>query len=226
MTQTLTAPPLPSAATRLASPATGRNVLLPNVTWDMYTDLLEAVGDGSTRLTYDNGWLEIEMPGWLHEMIAALTGEIVTSTLKRQRVTYIPGKSTTWRRLGASRGLEADECYYVQSVPQIRGKLELDLTVDPPPNLAIEVEVESPLLDKVAIYGALGVPELWRVRVDGTCDMLLLDMGGQYQPIAASVAVPPLTSAIVSRYVRLLTETDFPAAVSQFEAEFLPTIRG
>ncbi len=216
MTQLLTALPAPAR-----SP--GNRMLLPNVSWAVYTGLLNDLGGGA-RLTYDHGWLEIEMPGWLHELIAAFAGELVTATLKRQRISYIPGKSTTWRQIGASRGLEADECYYVQSVPRIRGKLELDLAVDPPPDLAIEVEVESSLLDKVAIHGALAVPELWRVRADASCEMLQLDATAQYEPITVSKVVPTLTPTVLSRYVRLLTETDFPAAVAQFEDEFLSTV--
>lgn len=216
MTQTLTAPPMPARSS-------GNRVLLPNVSWTVYTGLLNDLGGGA-RLTYDQGWLEIEMPGWLHELIAAFTGELITATLKRQRISYIPGKSTTWRQIGASRGLEADECYYVQSLPRIRGKHDLDMAVDPPPDLAIEVEVESSLLDKMAVYGAMGVPELWRVRADGTCEMLLLDAAGQYQSTTFSLAVQPLTPAVVSRYVQLLLATDFPTAITQFDADFLTTV--
>jgi Uma2 family endonuclease len=200
-------------------------MLLPNISWAAYATLLADVGRG-TRLTYDHGWLEIEMPGWLHELIARYVGELVTATLKRQQIGYAPGGATTWQRPDLSRGLEADECYYIRNVSRVAGKASLDLAVDPPPDLAIEVEVESPLLDKVDVYRRLGVPELWRVRADAACDMFQLDAAGQYQPIGVSVAVPPLTAAVVSRYLRLLTEIDFPTALARFEAEFLPTLGG
>ena len=37
----------------------------------------------------------------------------------------------------------------------------LDLTVDPPPDLAIEVDISRSSIDKLGIYADLGVPELW-----------------------------------------------------------------
>ena len=223
---TLDATIAPPPPTPRPGPTTGGSrMLLPNISWPVYTGLLADLGGGA-RLTYDHGWLEIEMPGWLHELIARFVGELVTSTLKRLRIAYTPGGATTWRREAGSRGLEGDECYYVQSLSQIIGKVDVDLAVDPPPDLAVEVEVEveSPLLDKVAVYAGLGVPELWRVRADGACDMLRLDADGAYRPVAASLAVPPLTPAVVSQYVRLMTGLDFPTALARFEAEFLPTV--
>ena len=220
---TMLAPPATRPTPPPERPSRQDRVLLPNVSWAAYTRLADDLGSGP-RLTYDHGWLEIEMPGWVHELIAALVGEIVIATLKRQRITYAPGKSTTWRQISASRGLQADECYYVQNVHRVADKLDLDLSVDPPPDLAVEVEVESPLLDKVDVYRGLGVPELWRVRADGACEFFQLDAAGRYQPAAASAAVPPLTAAVVSQYVRLLLASGFPAALARFEAEFLPTV--
>ena len=79
-------------------------------------------------------------------------------------------------------------------------------------------------MDKVAVYRGLGVPELWRVRADGSCDMLRLDAAGAYQPITVSVAVPPVTPEVVSHYLRLRAELSHSATMARFEAEFLPTV--
>ena len=228
----LAPPPLPSPVTptvsappALPAPAEPRveRVLLPHVSWATYTALLADVGDGAARLTYDNGWLEIEMPGPLHEVFETFASRMIEKVLDRQRVPFSPYGATTWQRSDLRRGLEADECYYVQNVARIAG-IGRDLTVDPPPDLAIEVEVASPLLDKVAVYAGLGVPELWRVRIDGSCDMLRLDAAGAYQPVAASVTVPPFTPAVVSQYLLLRAETSHSAALARFEAEFLPVV--
>jgi Uma2 family endonuclease len=230
---TMLAPaPLPSIAA--PTPATqsvpppvgpaGHRVLLPHISWATYQALLTDVGDGATRLTYDNGWLEIEMLGRLHEQTSEFASEMVTAVLKRLRVTYEPSGSTTCQRSDLLRGLQADKSYHIQSVGLVAGKVEWDLTIDPPPDVAIEVEVESPLLDKVPVYAGLGVPELWRVRADGSCDMFGLDGAGAYQPITASVAVPPFTPAVVSQYLRLRAELGHSAAIARFEAEFLPTV--
>ena len=216
--------PVAAVPTPAVVPLPAGRVLLPHISWATYMALLADVGDGHARLTYDNGWLEIEMIGRTHELIKVFVGEMVTGTLKRQRVTFEPSGSTTWVRPDLRRGLEADQCYHIQSVARVIDKDELDLTVDPPPDLAVEVEVTSPLLDKVAVYGGLGVPELWRLRADGACDMFRLDAAGQYQSIEASVAVPPFTPAVVSTYLRLRAELRHSAAMARFEAEFLPTI--
>ena len=220
VTPTVSAPPA------LPAPAEPRveRVLLSHISWATYTALLADVGDGAARLTYDNGWLEIEMPGRTHEVYKGFAGRMVEAVLTRQRVAYEPSGSTTWTRPDLLKGLEADESYHIQTAPLVASKMELDLTVDPPPDLAIEVEVASPLLDKVAVYAGLGVPELWRVRVDGSCDMLRLDAAGAYQPVAVSVAVPPFTPAVVSQYLLLRAETSHSAALARFEAEFLPVV--
>ena len=229
---TMLAPPPPVATPASALPITpttpvppsGERVLLPHISWATYAALLADIGDGAARLTYDNGWLEIEMPGRTHEVFKVFASRMVEAVLTRRRVPFEPSASTTWTRPDLLKGLEADESYHVQSAPLILGKLELDLTVDPPPDLAIEVEVASPLLDKEAVYRGLGVPELWRVRADGSCDMLRLDPAGAYQPVAVSVAVPPFTPAVVSQYLRLRAELPFSAAMARFEAEFVATL--
>ena len=220
---TMLAPPAVPPPPRPDPPAGQSRLLLPNVSWSVYVGLTADLGCGP-RLTYDHGWLEIEMPGWVHELISRFVGELVTATLRRQRIAYAPGGSTTWRQLTAARGLQADECYYVQNVGRVAGKLDVDLSIDPPPDLAVEVEVESPLLDKADVYRGLGVPELWRVRADGTCDFFRLDAAGQYRPAAVSAAVPPLTPAVVSQSVGLLLGLGFPTALAPFEAGFLATI--
>ena len=217
-----TPPPAPSPP---AIPP-GRRVLLPHISWSTYQAMLADIGDGHARLTYDNGWLEIEMPGPLHEVFKTFTARMIEKVLERQHVPFEPYAATTWRRPDLVKGLEADECYFIQSVPRIAGKIELDLTVDPPPDLAIEVEVESPLLDKAAVYAGLGVPELWRLRSDGACDFFRLDAAGQYQPIAVSVAVPPFTPAVVATYLRVRAESSHSVALARFEAEYLPTVGG
>lgn len=217
----LASPPLPSKPP--ADPG-AEHVLLHDISWDTYLALLADVGDGAARMTYDHGWLEIEMPGRLHELIKALVGEMVTTTLKRQRIAYEPAGATTWKRHELLRGLEADECYHIQTIDRVLGKEELNLKIDPSPDLAIEVEVTNPLLDKVAVYRGLRVPELWRVRFDGRCDMFRLDTDGAYQPIAASVAVPPFTRAVVSRFLLLRAQLNHSGAIARFEAEFLPTV--
>ena len=57
-------------------------------------------------------------------------------------------------------GVEPDDSFYIQNHAQMIAKERIDLTVDPPPDLAIEVDVTSKT--QLDTYEALRVPELWR----------------------------------------------------------------
>ncbi|NER35538.1 MAG: hypothetical protein F6J93_16360 [Oscillatoria sp. SIO1A7] len=86
-------------------------------------------------------------------------------------------KSTTWRDRPKAVGKEADECFYIQSEAAMRGKLEIDLQVDPPPDLAIEIDLTSSSIDKMAVYRELKVPEVWRWRNGKLTIQILGDNG-------------------------------------------------
>ena len=88
-----------------------------------------------------------------------LIGRIIEIFTEELDIPMQAGGSTTWRKEDLQRGLEADECYYVQHEPQICHRDVIDLSVDPPPDLAIEVEIGHSILDKLAVYAALRVPE-------------------------------------------------------------------
>jgi Uma2 family endonuclease len=184
-------------------------------------DLLEAVGEGAIRLTYDCGFLEIEVPSRQHEQLKSFVRQLVEMMLFQAGIDFEPAGSTTWQREDLQRGLEADECYHIQHIAQVKGKIELDLAVDPAPDLAIEIDVTSRSLDKVAIYQSLGVPEIWRVREDGLVEMSLRGNDGQYRSIVASESIPKLSAEIVSRYLRLRAELGHTAALRRFQTEVL-----
>jgi Uma2 family endonuclease len=203
------------------SVASNQRVLLQGISWDTYTALLKDVGDGAARLTYDNGDLEIEVPGRLHELIRLLIAQMVASAMKTLNIAYEPAGATTWRKYEYLKGLEADECYHIQSVKRVIGKSELDLAIDPPPDLAIEVEVTSTSNNKMEVYRGLKVPELWRIHADGTCTMYLLDANGLYVPISASVTIPLFNPAMISHYLLLREEHGHSEAVRRFDEEVL-----
>jgi len=199
---------------------TGR-VLLRNISWGTYTSLLDEVGDGPNRLTYNHGLLEIEMPSRHHELIKKFVGEMVELCLRRSGTDYEPSGNATWRQEDQLQGLEADECYHIQHAAQVRGKTTLDLAIDPPPDLAIEIELTSPSINKLEIYASLRVPEIWRIRADGTCHMLFRGNDGTYAPIETSVCIPILTPAILARFVLRREQVGHSEALRQFEAEVL-----
>jgi len=178
--------------------------LLTNVSWEGYEKLLDEIGDHAVRMVYDNGNLEFESPTELHERLTELVGALAQTALEVADIDFEPLGSTTWRRRPRAKGLEADKCYYIQSLPLIQDQAEIDLTRDPPPDLGIETEITSPLLDKVAVYAGLGVPELWCVSETGNVQIQLLSSTRKYEPVEYSVAIPFLNDEVLSRFTKLL----------------------
>jgi Uma2 family endonuclease len=209
-----------TAPASLADRTTG-SVLLHNISWDTYSAILADAADGTSRLTYDHGLLEIEVPSRHHEQIKRFVGEMVEATLKAAGRDYEPAGSATWREQAALRGLEADECYHIESSARVQGKAELDLTTDPPPDLAIEIDLNPHPIDKLAIYRTLRVPEVWRIRADATCEILRQTVDGSYSSLATSEAVPPINPQIISRYLLLRESLGHSEALRRFTAEVL-----
>jgi len=111
--------------------------------------------------------------------------------------------STTWKRRDLAKGLEPDECYYIQSEPLVHGRSDIDLRRDPPPDLAVEIDITRNPLDRPSVYAALGVGELW--RYNGKIFQFVRRIrAGKYKSITASASLPFITPAIVDRFVSLL----------------------
>ena len=89
-------------------------------------------------------------------------GRIIDILAEELEIPYDAGGSTTHKREDLAKGLEPDQCYYIRNEPLIRGRMELDLTHDPPPDLAIEIDISRSSVTRLGIYAALGVPEVWR----------------------------------------------------------------
>ncbi|YAG11565.1 Uma2 family endonuclease [Nostoc sp. DSM 114161] len=106
------------------------------------------------------------MPSPEHEVDKELIGDMVKIVLDELQLDWEPYGSTTLKRclrLAAptqmAAGVEPDSCFYIQNARQMIGKRRLDLSVDPRPDLAIEIDVTSKT--QLSAYVALGVPEVW-----------------------------------------------------------------
>jgi len=187
-------------------PSEGR-LLLHDVCWNDYEAMLDIVGERHVRVTFDRGTMEVTMPSQRHEQAAQLLGLFVPRLAEELDVSYEPLGMTTWRKPDAEKGLEADQCYYIQNQAVVREREVLDLEVDPPPDLAIEVDITSSSLNRMGIYAELRVPEVW--RYDGqTVTMFRLDADRQYAPCAESLSFPGLRPADVERFVELGSTMD------------------
>ena len=124
--------------------------------------------------------------------------EAMTEELEIPRNALDP--ITIKRRL-ADRGLEPDKCYYLrENAGRLRDQRSVDLDVDPPPDLAVEIEITSGILDKLAIYAGIGVPEIW--RFDGEAlSVLLLQADGTFAESPDSRAFPFLPMGELARFV-------------------------
>ena len=139
----------------------GNTVQLNNISWQTYETILEEMGEGyAARLAYNKGTLEIRMPLPKHERAKSMIGDLVKVLLEELEIDCEPLGSTTFKREDMETGVEPDDCFYIQNEAAIRGKDRIDLTIDPPPDLAIEIDNSSST--SLSSYQALGVPELWR----------------------------------------------------------------
>ena len=211
-----------SLTPHLSAENTTGHVAIDRVPWSTYLALLNAIGDSAVRLTYDRGRLEIEMPSLRHERLKGFVARLIEAYALQARIDVLPAGSTTWRLEQAEGGLEADECYYVQHYKDVVEKEELDLTIDPPPDLAVEIEVSRSSAHKRDVYARLGVPELWRLH-DERLECLHRDAGGDYRPASASLALPALPLDLVSQAIGRRPAVGDAEAVRWFIGQLSPT---
>ena len=183
------------------SPVPSRAVVLEDADWKMYSRLLHIFAERpSIRLTYDHGRLEILAPLLMHDGEGRILGQFVWVLTEEMGLTIFPGGSVTMRRRLRQRGIEADECFWIANAPRMKGRRRLDLRTDPPPDLAIEVDVTHSSMDRLGIYATLGVPEVWRLDGD-ELTFHVLGADGQYAPAKRSRSFPILAPADLMRFL-------------------------
>ena len=175
-------------------------VLLRDVSWETYERLLGEQGDRRTpRFTYDRGRLEIMSPSAEHEEVSNLIRQVIYVLAEEMNVDIRDFGSTTFKRADLSRGFEPDSCFYIQSVGRISAAADLDLSIHPPPDLVVEIDITSPSLNKFPLYAAVGVPEIW-VYDGKRADIYLLEEG-DYLKAETSNALPRLTATVLTNSV-------------------------
>ena len=172
-----------------------RTQLTP-ITWATFENLLQDLGDNrAIRLTFDQATLEIMTPLGLHESRNRFIDDLVRTIADEWNLLLKKMGSLTLKKAGIQKGVEPDSCYYVQNEPLVRGKADIRLDQDPPPDLVLEVNLSRHSLDKLPIYAALGVVEVWRydgVQLLGYC---LNSQDQSYTLISVSHVFSPLVLA-------------------------------
>jgi Uma2 family endonuclease len=177
----------------------GHQLLMKNISWDMYEDLLEDLGEKrGSRINYSQGILEIMAPLPEHEDDKVIIGNLVEILLEELDIEFRNLASTTFKSQKMNQGLEADQCFYIENEAVVRGQKRIDLSIDPPPDLAIEIDITS--RTRFNNYEALGVGELW--RFNGTTLEINVLQDGVYIQCDESPHFPGLSlSQMIPEYL-------------------------
>lgn len=202
-----TPPTSPSVPTldQIRRLAPGERWVFQGVDWGFYERVHEVVGErGWLRIAFDGRDLEIMPTGAVHYGVKGFTFRFVEIVTEELDIDMASAGSTTWARPDVQRGIEADESYFFapDKVAMFgRGMAcgSKDLADYPNPDLAIEVDISEPQVDRPGIYAALRVPEIWRFREDGAIIERLNDRG-TYEDAGRS-AFLPITADEVARWV-------------------------
>jgi Uma2 family endonuclease len=167
----------------------GQRVILENVTWKELETIIAELGEHrAARIAYDRGILEIISPLAEHEFDKEIISDLVKALLEELNIEFRCLGSTTFKNQFMAQGIEPDQCFYIQNEAVIRGKKRLDLTIDPPPDLALEIDITS--RTHLNIYQGLQVPEVWRFE-NGILQINLLQ-NGVYVESKSSLNFPNL----------------------------------
>ncbi len=194
-----------------SSTQSDQRVVLEGVTWQTYQTLLKDLGDHrAALLAYDQGILEIVVPSDLHEFIGRMLEAIVRALTEELDMRLRGYGSTTLNREDLQRGIEPDSCFYIQNVDRILGRklnIKLNIKTDPPPDLAIEVDITSSSRRRFGIYLQLKIPEVWRYTEQrGTIIYQL--QNGEYVECEFSPTFPIMSGAVLAQFLQLAETED------------------
>ena len=177
-----------------------RLVVLDRVTWDTYERLITEHGErGGTRFTYDEGVLQIMVVSSRHEKPNRILSFLVEVLAEEWGIDIESFGSMTCKRKDLQKGFEPDSCFYIQHTDAVTGKEEIDLKLDPPPDLTIEVDITSDSLNRLPIFAAVGIPEVW--RFDGTSLTIFRLEEGRYIETPNSLAFPALKAEVATQFL-------------------------
>ncbi|NJM96675.1 MAG: Uma2 family endonuclease [Phormidesmis sp. RL_2_1] len=180
--------------------APGSAIRLRVASWQAYMALLKVLGEHrGTRVAYSENVLEIRMPGQLYEAVNRVLAAIVLTLAEVLDLDFNNLGSATLNRVDLVKGIEPDSCFYIGSAQAGQG---MGAPTSLPPDLAVEVDIASSSHGKLAIYAAMGVPELWLYR-DGELTIQRLRADGQYEAVDKSVAFPVVRVAQLNEWIAL-----------------------
>jgi Uma2 family endonuclease len=197
-----------------------QHIVLSNIDWDTYLTFSDKIVDRNVRCNYNGVDLELMTISPEHERDKTLLSRLLEALTLEMGIDIVGLGSMTCRRQDLEHGFEPDECYWIEHELQVRGRDDIDLGRDPPPDLLLEVEMSHSFVDRLAIAARLGVPEVW--RWDGeTLRIMLLGSDGRYTDSERSRALPFLPIAEFVRFLR----RDASQSDTQWLRSFLAWVR-
>jgi Uma2 family endonuclease len=189
-------------------------LIFHGATWEEYEELLDQVGEAAgLRISFNDGTLKVMSLFSEHEKYARFIERLISTLSLRLLINIISFGSATMRKRRESKGNEPDACFYVQTAETIGNRIELDFSIDPPPDIAVEVDIHHDSTDNDAIYAALGVPEIW--RYDEWAMTIYQLQEGDYVVAETSRALPMLNGEILTEYVnRMRQDGEFKALLA------------
>lgn len=191
-------------------------VILRGIHWETYERLVADHQESSgTRLNFDCGTLEIVSPSSEHEQLKETIAFLFQLIASELEIDVVAVGSTTFRRKDLRKGFEPDASFYIRNAQAIRKQPQIDLRWDPPPDVVVEIQVTNPAIDKLSIFAAAGVPEVWLYR-DDQVEILGLE-SKTYQTKPESSFLPGVTDPVLTSFVR--------SSRTMMSVEWIKTVR-
>lgn len=191
--------------------------LIRDIDWGAYRQISEALNDRHYHLSFDGKDLELMTTSLPHDRYGRFVCFMVMVLTDEMNLPRASCGQFTMNREDLEKGIEADETFYIVNEAKMRGKKEVDLTKDPPPDLAVEIDLTTDSRRRLGIYAAIAIPEIW--RFDGDSATIYQRLGdGQYAVAASSRYFPFFTAADLSRFLGKCDQTEEGGLLREFRA--------
>jgi Uma2 family endonuclease len=195
-----------------------QRLVLHNVTWAQYQTIGNLFTDRpGLRITFDRGMLEFMTTSPRHERYKRWLGRYVETIAEELETPVMPGGSMTFQKEDVERGFENDDCFWIAHEPNVRTKDTWDPAVDPPPDLALEIEVSRSALKRMAIFASFRIPEVWCCNGD-EIRIYLLESDGTYKLSPQSLAFPTIPVHELVKFFPPVGNTDYLSTVAAVRA--------
>ena len=205
MSVTLASPPAAETET------TEQRFVMGGIRWDAYVAISDALDEHSgVRMVYNDGRLILMGKSRRHERLAAFLDHLVLAIAANLQIECEPSREATYRRREKEAGVEGDCTFHFgANAERMQGMENYDFDVDPPPDLAIEVEATHSADDAIAAWGRLGVPEVWRFdAATSICTFWNRGDDGSYGQVIRSMFLPMLQPSDVVDQMRRRLNSD------------------